>query len=140
MFLAFATATRSGELGRQVGAVLVDQRGDVLALGSNDVPRRGGGCYWPTSDDQRDIVRGFDANTRNKADLMRRVVEELGEEGRGISAERLGETSLKEITEFGRAGACGDNMFGQCNLPTLDGGRTYVYIGQSLPVLILHQW
>jgi deoxycytidylate deaminase len=103
MFLAFATASRSGELGRQVGAVLTDDLGDVLALGSNDVPRRQGGSYWPTPDDQRDIVKKRDANTKNRDKLMRVVAEELNAEEAEVLAIQLADTSLKEITEFGRA-------------------------------------
>lgn len=103
MFLAFSTATRSGELSRQVGAVLADDLGDVLAIGSNDVPRRKGGSYWPTPDDQRDIVKGFDANTRNRDELMRTVARELGAGNSDDLADRLTGSSLKHITEFGRA-------------------------------------
>lgn len=46
MFLAAAAALRSADLTRQVGAVITDQRGVVLALGCNEVPRAGGGAYW----------------------------------------------------------------------------------------------
>ena len=37
----------------------------------------------------------------------------------------------------GTAVACGDNHYGQCNLPALDGGLTYVRSGRSLPALVL---
>lgn len=45
MYLAFATATRSGDLSRQVGACLVSENYDLLATGANDVPKYGGGLY-----------------------------------------------------------------------------------------------
>jgi deoxycytidylate deaminase len=103
MFLAFASATRSGELGRQVGAVLTDAHGDVLAVGSNDVPRRGGGTYWPTADDQRDHRKGHDSSTVHRRRLMRAVADELGADEPAELAARLDRTSLRNITEYGRA-------------------------------------
>src|SRR5690606_1325277 len=53
MFLAFGAALRSADLSRQVGAVVVSQTGEVIATGANDVPRCGGGLYWPGPDDAR---------------------------------------------------------------------------------------
>jgi len=43
MFLARAAALRSAALGRQVGAAISTDDGDIIALGSNDVPKLGGG-------------------------------------------------------------------------------------------------
>lgn len=107
MFLAFAGALRSGELSRQVGATLVSASGDVLAVGANDVPRRGGGLYWPTDDDDRDVVRGVDANVSVRRELLLEVAREispdLGGADAGAIAEKLERTRLKEITEYGRA-------------------------------------
>jgi len=45
MFLAYAASLRSGDLSRQVGAVVVSHEGNVLATGANDVPKNGGGLY-----------------------------------------------------------------------------------------------
>ena len=42
---AYNAATTSGNLARQVGAAICTELGDVLALGSNDVPRPNGGIY-----------------------------------------------------------------------------------------------
>jgi deoxycytidylate deaminase len=52
MFLAYAGGLRSGQLSRQVGASLRSRTGDVIAVGCNDVPRAGGGLYWPGAYDQ----------------------------------------------------------------------------------------
>ena len=103
MFLAFASSTRSGELGRQVGAVLTDSYGDVLATGSNDVPRRGGGSYWPDDDDQRDYVKGHDSNTACRQELMKKIAGELNVKDPEALAAKLNDTSLRNITEYGRA-------------------------------------
>jgi deoxycytidylate deaminase len=74
MYLAWASAMRSGSLARQVGAVIADERGSVIATGTNDVPRNGGGLYWEDDDDdQRDHRRGADPSDA----LRRTVVEEL---------------------------------------------------------------
>jgi cytidine deaminase len=43
MFLAFAAALRSADLSRQVGAVICTREGDVVAVGTNEVPKAGGG-------------------------------------------------------------------------------------------------
>ena len=43
MFMAFGARLRSADLARQVGACIMSTRGDVIALGTNDVPRAGGG-------------------------------------------------------------------------------------------------
>lgn len=103
MFLASASACRSGEMSRQVGAVLTDAHGDVLAVGSNDVPRRGGGPYWPGAGDQRDLQKGHDANTAHRRRLMRDVARELGVAEPEAFAARLERTSLHNLTEYGRA-------------------------------------
>jgi deoxycytidylate deaminase len=52
MFLAFGSSLRSGDLSRQVGAVVVTEAGDLVAVGANDVPCAGGGLYWPGPNDQ----------------------------------------------------------------------------------------
>jgi hypothetical protein len=43
MFMAFAASLKSAQLGRQVGASVVSEVGDVVAVGCNDVPRQEGG-------------------------------------------------------------------------------------------------
>lgn len=108
MFLAFAGALRSGELSRQVGATLVSDDGDLLAVGANDVPRRGGGLYWPVpGDDDRDATRGEDSNVQKRRELLGRVgktvAEKLGCSSPEEVARILEKSELKQITEYGRA-------------------------------------
>lgn len=107
MFLAYASALRSGELSRQVGAAPISKEGDVLALGANDVPRRGGGLYWPGPDDDRDAARGVDANVGVRRELLGEVAASIaaglgGADGNAILA-LLHDSKLREITEYGRA-------------------------------------
>jgi len=49
MYAAYSTALQSACLSRQVGAALLDDEGNLLAVGKNDVPKAGGGLY--NSDD-----------------------------------------------------------------------------------------
>lgn len=57
MHHAKGAAMRSADLARQVGCAIFSADGQVLALGTNDVPRAGGGQYWPDDpDDQRDFL------------------------------------------------------------------------------------
>ena len=46
MYLAFASALRSGDLSRQVGAVITSIQSEIISTGTNDVPCYGGGLYW----------------------------------------------------------------------------------------------
>lgn len=45
MFHAQSAAVRSGCLSRQVGAAIIDSKGNLLSTGCNDVPKSGGGLY-----------------------------------------------------------------------------------------------
>ena len=110
MFLAFAASLRSAQLGRQVGAVVVSGKGDVVGTGCNDVPRGGGGLYWPGSGDHRDHIQQFDSNDRRRDEMVSDIFEKLKSAKllrRGTDSERvreaLGRSILHEITEYGRA-------------------------------------
>jgi deoxycytidylate deaminase len=65
MFHAHASALRSADLSRQVGAAIATDDGDIVAVGCNEVPRFGGGAYWERdAHDQRDFQIGIDPNHR----------------------------------------------------------------------------
>src|SRR5690606_28380782 len=109
MFLAFAASLRSGDLSRQVGAVITADDGTLVAEGANDAPRFGGGQYWPDDDDdQRDIVVGRDSNEDKKREIVRRILAEFnalepGVDPLEIAKARREDSGLLDITEFGRA-------------------------------------
>jgi cytidine deaminase len=90
MFHAHAAALRSAELGRQVGAAVTDSAGELLAVGSNEVPRAGGGVYWAPEHvgdfDDRDFTHGEDTS-----DLLNE------------SLPFMRSTRLMNSIEFGRA-------------------------------------
>ncbi len=78
--------------------------GDVLAVGANEVPKRGGGLYWPTDEgDNRDLARKHDSNATIRRALMKKVAEELGESSVEAFVDKLERTSLRNLTEYGRA-------------------------------------
>ena len=75
MFLAYAASLRSAQLGRQVGAAITSRDGDVLAVGTNDVPKPGGGLYWPGPLDNRDHILKKDMNDLQRDRIVQRLIE-----------------------------------------------------------------
>ena len=74
---AYMAGLRSADLSRQVGAAIVGRDGQILTTGCNDVPRPGGGQYWPgDADDARDFKHNEDLNDRKKKEAF---VELLGQ-------------------------------------------------------------
>ncbi|GLU39777.1 anti-phage dCTP deaminase [Pseudomonas sp. NBRC 100443] len=110
MFMAYAASLRSADLSRQVGAVISSTSGDIVSTGANDVPKFGGGLYWPDAEDKRDYRLGKDFNEAEKQKIIIKIMkklpgneelsdEELIENGRHA----LKDTGLLDITEYGRA-------------------------------------
>lgn len=58
MHHAYSAQMRSACLSRQVGAALVDREGNLLATGTNEVPKAGGGVYGEV------FVDGYDGNKK----------------------------------------------------------------------------
>ncbi|MCA9228008.1 MAG: hypothetical protein KDA47_20445, partial [Planctomycetales bacterium] len=75
---AEAAALRSSALGRQVGAVITTLGGDIISVGTNEVPRANGGLYWEgDSPDNRDFTLGRDSNDRFKEKLLGEILQKL---------------------------------------------------------------
>lgn len=93
MFLSYSASLRSGSLARQIGAVVTNQYGDLVATGTNDAPRYGGGQYWTTDDpDARDFQRGVDANVEIRNSMLTELLDRL------LSTTKLlSEDTLKEL-------------------------------------------
>jgi cytidine deaminase len=66
----------SADLSRQVGASLLSTAGQTLSVGTNEVPRRGGGFYWAGDHDD---ARDFKLGQNSTATMRRRVVVEIVE-------------------------------------------------------------
>ncbi len=105
MFLAYASSLRSGQLGRQVGAAITSKTGDVLAVGCNDVPKPGGGLYWPGSGDNRDAILGIDTNDQQRDLIVDKLISKLPPniQNTDLNALRKNFRSVLDITEYGRA-------------------------------------
>jgi deoxycytidylate deaminase len=103
MFLAYASSLRSGQLGRQVGAAIASKDGDIIALGCNDVPKPGGGLYWPGKEDGRDGVLGFDTNDKQRDKIVDLLIDRLPKELRESSERqfRVSFRDILDITEYG---------------------------------------
>ncbi len=109
MFIAYAASLRSGDLSRQVGAVVTSSYNEIISTGANDVPCSGGGLYWADHQDKdkRDYKLGCDANEKRKDEIIVKIMkkfddkgeEELLKEGKTL----LRNTGVFDITEYGRA-------------------------------------
>lgn len=113
MFQAFTAKLRSGDLSRQVGAVILSKDGELISVGANDVPCFGGGLYWPGENDHRDHDWGIDSNAKRRDQILADIVqfvkkkvssnegiddlELLSEVRKGLS-----HSIVLDITEFGR--------------------------------------
>ncbi len=79
MYQATATALRSADLSRQVGAALMSGAGEIIALGCNDIPKAGGGLYWANdgTTDRRDFKLGFDSSVKSRTDILLETLDGL---------------------------------------------------------------
>lgn len=118
MYQASGARLRSADAGRQVGAVVVDEDGEIVVSGTNEVPRAGGGQYWPTDEpDNRDFRYGYDINDRQKLKMLTEVLQHLATAGWLADAQAgqlpqelarqalhgpLADSQLGDLLEFGR--------------------------------------
>lgn len=118
MYMAFNSSIRSGDLSRQVGAVL-SRNEQILATGANDVPKPGGGLYWAYEDesgeviddhDGKDYKRIGDPNKLKQTEIIDDIVEKiqgqasikLDEQQMFIFKQILESSRIRHLTEFGR--------------------------------------
>jgi len=112
MFMAFSASLRSADLSRQVGAVITS--GDsIIATGANDVPKFGGGLYWPERCDSsfkfkdlakgRDRMRGYDSNVKERLRIMNKILKKFDKGPERDKVRKVLENSqLADLTEYGR--------------------------------------
>ena len=86
MQLAQSVALKSADLSRQVGAVIMGDRGEIIAAGCNEVPQPQIGTFWEGDekndvDDYRDFINGTDSNVEKKNDLLEELFEQLKNKG-----------------------------------------------------------
>lgn len=115
MFMAFASALRSADLSRQVGAVITREN-EILSTGANECPQAGGGLYWPErnsisgclEDDPngRDFKRGYDSNRKEQLAIIERIITEAEKESPEFDGATLRtvlkKSGIRDLTEFGR--------------------------------------
>jgi len=106
MFLAKAAALRTLDLSRQVGAAIFSPSGEILALGSNEVPKAGGGTYWTDGDfDDRDYVRKIDSNQERKREIFSELVEIIkpdSDVSELLANVRVRDSQFMDALEYGR--------------------------------------
>ncbi|WP_380785052.1 hypothetical protein [Sphingomonas sp. R86521] len=118
MYHAYGARMRSACLSRQVGAALLDQKGNLLATGTNEVPRAGGGVYGgsfedfsdqdphPESDHRCAVHGGYCRNTRSQNEIIKELVEDIEEFKVELTPDlikRLRGTRIGQLIEFSRA-------------------------------------
>lgn len=113
MFMAFTASLRSADLSRQVGAVLTKNE-DIIATGANDIPKYGGGLYWPYYNKVeneftdfpfgRDYTRGYDSNVIERKKIIDEILKKSSDKGIPTKdlEQILNSSRLKDLIEFGR--------------------------------------
>lgn len=106
MFHAYATSVRSSAPGRQVGAAITNKDGEIIALGTNEVAKPGGGHYWfGETPDKRVITETYDSNAHEKKNITTDLYEKLKDFFKEeVSPEavfsRIEKSKVANITEF----------------------------------------
>ncbi len=113
LYFADAAATGSACLSRQVGAAIVDENGNILSVGRNDVPKANGGLYDSDNDDNEEgrcYLRGECSNKvyQNQiADDIVKIFDDDNMPDLGDSAEyfkkALTKTRMGALIEFSRS-------------------------------------
>ncbi|MGP8444169.1 anti-phage dCTP deaminase [Burkholderia vietnamiensis] len=116
MFHAHGAQMRSACLSRQVGAALVDAAGNVVATGTNEVPRAGGGVYGggfrmdmlhgKEYDHRCAVVGKYCRNTVEQKTIIQHIIDAIPElknvDGEYLR-EKLRKTEVGRLLEFSRA-------------------------------------
>lgn len=113
LYFADAAAISSSCLSRQVGAAIVDEKGNLLAVGRNDVPRPAGGLYDNSDDENpesRCFLRGSCSNKVYQQQIINDIVKifdaqdmpELGGKAEDFK-KALAKTRMGSLIEFSRS-------------------------------------
>ncbi len=117
MFMAFNSSVRSGDLSRQVGAVITKNK-QIIATGANDCPKYGGGQYWPELDREsgeikdinggKDYTLGEDSNKAIQNEIINEILDSavkdeiISTKKREAFQSVLKRSRISDLTEFGR--------------------------------------
>ena len=98
MFLANTVSLRSADLSRQVGSVITNCDGEVLAVGCNEVPKALGGAVWEDDGgDYRDFQIGYDSSAKMKEMIVNELLGRLKE--KGWLADNINDIETKELID-----------------------------------------
>jgi len=117
MFHAYGAKMRSACLSRQVGAALLDKKGNLLSTGTNEVPRAGGGVYGGgfdddddqglTTDDRCVATNKFCSSNRSQETIIKEIIETIpvlnAVPDKVALAKQLKKTPIGRLLEFSRA-------------------------------------
>jgi deoxycytidylate deaminase len=114
MHHAYSASMRSACLSRQVGAALIDNDGNVVATGTNEAPRAGGGVYGESFDEQAPDHRcaysgGFCHNTRQQLKMVHDLIAAIPElnnapaDRKAEIASTIRGSGIGDLLEFSRA-------------------------------------
>jgi deoxycytidylate deaminase len=117
MFHAYGAKMRSSCMSRQVGAALLDRKGNIIATGTNEVPRSGGGVYGGSfddfdeaavSDDDRCFTtKKYCGSNKEQAEIINEIIDAIPvlkavTDKVSLSAQ-LKKTPIGKLLEFSRA-------------------------------------
>lgn len=114
MFHAYAAALRSAGFRGGVGAAIADSEGDIVAVGTSEVPAPGGGQYWPDHPgDARDFVLGFDPATAARRATVTALVEHLAAKGLALpgTIDDIVDAFVGELDDGPRSEGLGSGAF-----------------------------
>lgn len=110
MYTASSAALNSACLSRQVGAAIVNNLGDILSTGCNDVPKSGGGLYSAEDDknDHRCVFSGKKCFNDFHKSLLEKAFQEILEknsvsDAKKIASELFKNSPAKDLIEYSRA-------------------------------------
>lgn len=106
LFVATAAALRTLDLSRQVGAAVFEPTGEIVALGSNEVPKAGGGTYWcDEAYDDRDYRRKRDSNDLRKREIFGEIARLIAPEQDAkklLRNQKVRDSQMMDALEYGR--------------------------------------
>lgn len=106
LFLAKAAALRTVDLSRQVGAAIFSCAGEIVAIGSNEVPKAGGGTYWEDDKfDDRDFKRRTDSNYDRKREILGEIVQIVSPNlkiDEVLKLQQIKDSQFMDALEYGR--------------------------------------
>lgn len=108
LYAAYSASLSSACLSRQVGAAIMDDMGQIIATGCNDVPKYKGGLYdADSSSDKRCYNKSGCQNDKHKIQLKDQIRQILKDEGiensEEISEKIFNNSKAKSLIEYSRA-------------------------------------